>query len=59
MTRIAIISDIHFGRDARIPEFQVPGNLSKIVDTGAEPFEEGLKKLLREMKPDYFLSQET
>ena len=54
MTRIAIISDIHFGRDARIPEFQVPGNLSKNVDTGAEPFEEGLKKLLREMKPDYF-----
>lgn len=54
MTRIAIISDIHFGKDARIPEFQVPGVSQKNVDTGAAPFEDGLKQLLKEMKPNYF-----
>ena len=44
MTRIALISDIHYGRFSRTAEFSVPGE--KIIDenTGGESLKEGITK---------------
>ena len=54
MTRIAIISDIHFGKFSRTLDFAVPGEIIQDQSEDIMPFEEGLRALLSDMKPDYF-----
>ena len=53
MTRIALISDIHYGRFSRTAEFSVPGE--KIIDenTGGESLKEGMVSLLKDENIDY------
>lgn len=53
MTRIALISDIHFGRFSRTAEFSVPGE--KIIDenTGGESLKEGMVSLLKDENIDF------
>lgn len=53
MTRIAILSDIHFGRDARCKSFAVPGEEIRDNCEGDMPLEDGLVELMGEMKPQY------
>lgn len=55
MTRIAILSDIHFGKFARSVDFAVPGEIVQDNSTGDMPIESGLVKLITKMKPTYFL----
>ena len=54
MTRIAIISDIHFGKFSRTIDFAVPGEDTQDKSADAISFEKGLITLLKEMKPSYF-----
>lgn len=53
MNRIAILSDIHFGVDARSTEFAVPGENIKDNCTGDLPIVEGLNEIFLEMKPSH------
>ena len=54
MTRIAIISDVHYGKFSRTLDFCVPGEAVQDQSKDIKPFEVGLRSLLSNMKPDYF-----
>lgn len=54
MSRIAILSDIHFGKFSRTSSFYVPGEENQDKSKEAYPLEEGLIELLDTMKPEYF-----
>lgn len=54
MTRIAIISDVHYGKFSRTLDFCVPGEAIQDQSKDIKPFEVGLRSLLSNMKPDYF-----
>ena len=53
MNRIAILSDIHFGKFARSTDFAVPGEVIQDNSTGDMPIEAGLIDLLIELKPTH------
>lgn len=53
MTRIAILSDIHFGKFARCETFSVPGETIQDNSVGDMPLEDGLVDLMKEMNPQY------
>ena len=55
MVKIALLSDIHFGKDSRCSDFAIPGQ--KIVDEfiGGSSLYGGLESKLLEYKPDYIL----
>lgn len=53
MKRIAVLSDIHFGKFARSNDFAIPGEQIQDNSTGEMPMEEGLDNLLKEMHPSY------
>lgn len=55
MTRVAVLSDIHFGQLARTDFFAAPGEKIKDNSSGDMPLGEGLIKLMSSMKPEYFL----
>lgn len=54
MTRVAVLSDIHFGQLARTDYFAAPGERIKGNSSGDMPLGEGLIKLMNSMKPEYF-----
>lgn len=55
MVKIALLSDIHFGKDSRCSDFSIPGQ--QIVDdvVGGNSLYDGLRSKLLEYKPDYIL----
>lgn len=53
MNRIAILSDIHFGKFARSTDFAVPGERIQDNSTGDVPIEAGLVELLEAMNPTH------
>lgn len=53
MIKIALVSDIHFGKDSRSTDFALPGQKIKDDVTGGEPLFGGLKAKLSEYKPNY------
>ncbi len=53
MTRIALISDIHYGQFSRTSEFSVPGEKIKDENTGGESLKEGMISLLSGENIDY------
>lgn len=55
MVKIALLSDIHFGKDSRCSDFAIPGQ--HIVDdvAGGKSLYGGLETKLLEYKPDYIL----
>lgn len=53
MSRIVLISDIHFGKFARTAEFSVPGVPIQDETTGGESLEKGLISLLKEKEVEY------
>lgn len=53
MTKIGLISDIHFGKFSRTQEFSVPGEPIQEETTGAESLEKGLVDILKEQKVGY------
>lgn len=53
MTRIALISDIHYGQFSRTSEFSVPGEKIKDENTGGESLKEGMVSLLKGESIDY------
>lgn len=54
MSRIAILSDIHFGKFSRTSSFAVPGEENQDRSKEVHPLEEGLIELLNKMEPKYF-----
>ena len=54
MSRIAILSDIHFGKDSRTSSFTVPKGEDFHKSKEVYPLEEGLIELLTKMHPQYF-----
>lgn len=53
MTRIALISDIHFGKLSRTSEFSVPGEPIQDENTGGESLTESLVEVLKRENADY------
>lgn len=55
MVKIALLSDIHFGKDSRCSDFAIPGQ--QIVDDviGGNSLYGGLESKLLEYKPDFIL----
>ena len=53
MTRIALISDIHFGKFSRTKEFSVPGEMLQDKNQGAISLQDGLIKIFKEMCVNY------
>lgn len=53
MTRIALISDIHFGKFSRTKEFSVPGEVLQDKSQGAVSLQDGLIKIFKEMCVNY------
>ncbi len=53
MARIAVLSDIHFGKLSRSDFFATPGEKLIGFSSGDIPLGEGLIKLMKDMKPDY------
>lgn len=53
MIRIALISDIHFGKYSRTSEFSVPGVPIQDETTGGESLKQGLISLLRDNEVQY------
>ena len=53
MVRIAVISDIHFGKFSRTIEFAVPGGDVQDENRGAISLKEGLVNILKDMKAKY------
>lgn len=53
MTRIALISDIHFGQFSRTAELSVPGEKIKDENTGGEPLKESMVSLLKDEHISY------
>ncbi len=54
MSRIAILSDIHFGKFCRASSFHVPGEENQDRCKGVYPLEQGLIELCNKMEPQYF-----
>ena len=55
MTRVAVMSDIHFGQMARTDFFAAPGERIKGYSRGDMPLGDGLIELMRQMEPEYML----
>lgn len=55
MTRVAVLSDIHFGQLSRTLFFAAPGEKINGYSSGDLPLGEGLIKLMCDMKPEYIL----
>ncbi len=55
MTRVAVLSDIHFGQMARTNYFAAPGEKIKDYSSGDMSLGDGLINLMNSMKPEYFL----
>ena len=55
MTRVAVLSDIHFGKLSRTDFFAAPGEKIQDNSTGTMPLGEGLIDLMKRMKPRYIL----
>lgn len=53
MVRIALISDIHFGKFSRTAEFSVPGESIKDENTGGESLKESMINILKEKNIKY------
>ena len=53
MTKIGLISDIHFGQMSRTKEFAVPGEPIQDETSGAQSLEKGLIDILKKHKVDY------
>lgn len=53
MTRIALISDIHFGQFSRTAEFSVPGEKIKDETTGGESLKESMVSILKKESIEY------
>ena len=53
MVRIAILSDIHFGKFSRTKELAVPGEAIQDETSGAAPLVDGMVQILKEMKVEY------
>lgn len=53
MTRIALISDIHYGQYSRTVEFSVPGEKIKDENTGGESLKESMISVLKEEGIEY------
>lgn len=53
MTRIALISDIHFGQFSCTAEFSVPGEKIKDETTGGESLKESMVSILKEENIEY------
>lgn len=53
MTRIALISDIHFGKFSRTVEFSVPGEVIIDENSGGEPLKESMVSLLKSENIEY------
>ena len=53
MVRIALISDIHFGKFSRTAEFSVPGEPIKDENTGGESLKESMINILKEKDIKY------
>lgn len=53
MTRIALISDIHYGQYSRTAEFSVPGEKIKDENTGGESLKESMVSLLKHKHIEY------
>lgn len=53
MTRIALISDIHFGQFSRTSEFSVPGEKIRDENTGGESIKESMVSLLKDKSISY------
>lgn len=53
MTRIALISDIHFGQYSRTVEFSVPGEKIKDENTGGESLKESMISVLKDEGIEY------
>ncbi|MCM1154401.1 MAG: metallophosphoesterase [Roseburia sp.] len=53
MIRIALMSDIHFGKFARTSEFSVPGEPIQDENRGAVSLQVGLVKTLKDMAVEY------
>ena len=51
--KIALISDIHFGKDSRTKEFSVPGEEVFDETTGAVSLEQGLIDVLKANEAEY------
>lgn len=54
MSRIAILSDIHFGKFSRTLSFTVPGEQNQDKSKEAHSLEEELIQLFDKMRPQYF-----
>ena len=54
MSRIAILSDIHFGEFCRASSFYMPGEEIQDKSKGIYSLKEGLIELFSEMNPQYF-----
>jgi len=55
MVRIALMSDIHFGKFSRTIEFSVPGEMIQDETKGGYSLQEGMIKILKEMDVKYLL----
>lgn len=53
MYRIAVVSDIHYGKFSRTLEFSVPGEEIKDDNRGAVSLQDGLIKILKDMQVEY------
>lgn len=53
MIRIALMSDIHFGRFSRTSEFSVPGEVIQDENRGAVSLQDGLIRILKNMEVEY------
>ncbi len=53
LKRIALISDIHFGRDARTKEFSLPGSRHNGNEQNAASISAGAIEIMSNMKTDY------
>ena len=53
MIRIALMSDIHFGKYSRTSEFSVPGEVIQDENRGAVSLQDGLQRILKDMKVEY------
>lgn len=53
MIRIALISDIHFGKLSRTAEFSVPGEPIRDENSGGKPFKESMVAVLKDQNVKY------
>ncbi len=53
MSKIALISDIHFGEDSRSDEFKLPNSINKDETNGGASLLQGMVKILKEKKVEY------